>query len=116
MRLGNQREIAIHLRDGMAWVADFRGERGELSTAGAWFAHNQDRWALRRATLHAVTPLPADIVQRIENLHRHMTQPSVGPALPRALAPLVEGLRTRPARLFSPLFRPRRAHPLDAAT
>jgi hypothetical protein len=89
MRLGNHREIAIYLRDGMAWVADFRGGRGEVSTAGAWFALNQDRWALRRATLDAVTPLPADIVRRIENLHCPAVKPGVGRASPQSLITLV---------------------------
>jgi len=115
LRLGNQREIAIYLREGTAWVADFRGGRGNVSTAGAWFALNQDRWALRRATLDAVTPLPADIVRRVEYLHRHTAQPSVSPALPRALATLVGGFRTKLARLFSALIGPRRAHTLDPA-
>ena len=90
MRLGNQREIAIYLRDGTAWVADFRGGRGELLTAGAWFALNQDRWALRRATLDAVTPLPADIVRRIENLHRPTAKPGVGRASPQPLMTLAD--------------------------
>lgn len=90
LKLGNQREIAIYLRDGTAWVADFRGGRGEVSTAGAWFTLNQDRWALRRATLDAVTPLPADVVQRIENLHRPAAKPGVDRPSPQALTTLAD--------------------------
>jgi hypothetical protein len=116
LRIGERREIAIYLRDGTAWVTDFKHGHGVVSTAGAWFALNQDRWALRRATLDAITPLPADIVQRIENLHRRMAQPSVGPALPRALVTLVGEFRGRLARLYHALLGPRPAHPLDPAT
>ena len=58
--------------------------------AGAWFALNQDRWALRRATLDAVTPLPADVVQRIENLHRPMAKPGVSRAFSHPLTPLAD--------------------------
>jgi len=116
LRIGERRELAIYLRDGTAWVADFKGGHGEVSAAGAWFALNQDRWALRRAALDAITPLPADIVQRIENLHRHMERPSVDLALPRALVTLVAGLRGRLARLLRPRFGPRPARPLNPAT
>jgi hypothetical protein len=34
-----------------------------------------DRWALRRATLDAVSPLPADVVQRLENDAASWVQP-----------------------------------------
>jgi hypothetical protein len=116
LRIGERREIAIYLRDGTAWVTDFKHGHGEVSTAGAWFALNQDRWALRRAALDAITPLPADIVQRIEILHRHMAQSSVGPALRRALVTLVGELRGRLAKLHRPLLGPRPARPLNPAT
>jgi hypothetical protein len=116
LSLSKRREIAIYVRDGTAWVADFKDGHGEVSTAGGWFALNQDRWALRRAALDATTPLPADIMQRIEYLHPRMAQPSVGPALPRALDSLIGQLRARLARLYPPLSGPRAAHPLDLAT
>ena len=48
LRLG-EREIAIYQRDGVAWVADFRGGRGEIFTAGEWFALNGRGRVLRRA-------------------------------------------------------------------
>jgi hypothetical protein len=102
LRLSARREIAIYLRDGTAWVADFRDGHGEVCPAGAWFALNQDRWALRRAARDAITPLSADMVRRIENLHRQMEQPRVRPARPQTLALLADGLRVRLARLFGP--------------
>jgi hypothetical protein len=68
-RLGEEREIAIYLRGGVAWVADFRGERSELYTAGEWFALNGSRGVLRRAGLDSAVPLPARLIERIERLH-----------------------------------------------
>jgi hypothetical protein len=88
LRAGDRREIAIYLRDGTAWVADFKGSRGEISTAGAWFALNRG-WASRRAVLNAVTPLPQELEERIERLHRHMEEHSDAPAIARALASLL---------------------------
>ncbi len=41
LRLSESREIVIYRRDGVAWVADFRGGRGEPFTAGEWFALNR---------------------------------------------------------------------------
>ncbi|HEY6241828.1 MAG TPA: hypothetical protein VIW78_13460 [Burkholderiales bacterium] len=69
MRLGETREIAIYLRGGVAWVADFRGGRGDLFTARDWFALNGRASLLRRAGLTSITPLPADVIGRIERLH-----------------------------------------------
>jgi hypothetical protein len=68
LRLG-EREIAIYQRDGVAWVADFRGGRGEIFTAGEWFALNGRGRVLRRAGLASMAPLTAPLVERIERLH-----------------------------------------------
>jgi hypothetical protein len=116
LRLSTRREIAIDLRDGTAWVAEFGPGHAEVSIAGGWFALNHDRWALRRATLEAITPLPADVVQRIEDLHRRMSKPSVAAALPRALVTLVRRLRGMLARQCRPLFGLQTAHPLESET
>ena len=69
LRLGECREIAIYQRDGVAWVADFRGGRGELFTPGEWFALNGRGSLLRRAGLTSIVPLPADAIERIARLH-----------------------------------------------
>jgi hypothetical protein len=69
LQLGEQREIAIYLRDGVAWVADFRGARGELFTAREWFALNGRSSLVRRAALDSIEPLPTRLVERIERLH-----------------------------------------------
>src|SRR4249919_3907612 len=69
LRLGETRAIAIYQRGGVAWIADFRGARGELYTVGEWFALNGRGSALRRAGLPAEAPLPAEVIERIERLH-----------------------------------------------
>ena len=67
LRLGETRELAIYRRDGVAWIADFGGVRGELFTAGEWFALNGGRASLLRRA--EPEPLPADVIERIERLH-----------------------------------------------
>ncbi len=104
LRLGERHEIAIYLRDGMAWVADFKAGRGEVFTASAWFSLNQGGNVLRRMALDSITPLPEDVAERIECLHRRMAKPSAGPAMLRELAMLIAGLRDRLARSCGPLF------------
>ena len=69
LRLGNEREIAIYRRNGVAWIADLRGGRGELFTAGEWFALNGRGGVLRRAGLDSIVPLPARLIESIERLH-----------------------------------------------
>jgi hypothetical protein len=73
IHLGAGHSIAIYVRDGVFWVADFRDGRGELMYGGSWFrfhagglryCHN------RRTALQASTPLTADMVAKIERLHR----------------------------------------------
>ena len=71
LRISETREIAIYRRGGISWVADFRGGRGELFTAGEWFALNGRASALRRA---GVAPLSAPVVERIERLHESVKQ------------------------------------------
>lgn len=116
LRIGERREIAIYLRDGTAWVADFKGSHGEISTAGAWFAINQDRWVLRRAALDAIMPLPQDIEERVERLHRSLEKQNAVPAIPRVLAKLVAGLGGWLVKFCGALLGRRPAQPFDSAT
>ena len=95
LRLGETREIAIYLRDGVAWVADFRGARGELFSARAWFALNGRSSVLRRAGLASIAPLPADVIERIARLHDAEDRAPL--AVPAAW------LRSRLARFFHEL-------------
>ena len=97
LRLGERREIAIYLRDGTAWVAEFKDGRVELFTVSTWFSLNQGGRALRRMDLDSITPLPEDVAERIERLHLHMEKRNDVPIIRRALAALVGELRGSPA-------------------
>ncbi len=113
LRIGERREIAIYLRDGTAWVAEFNDERGELFSVSAWFSLNRGGRVLRRMELDSVTPLPEDAVRRIERLHRRKEKRNDVPLMPRVLA--TGGLRGRLARLSRSLFGQRPARSLDPA-
>ena len=113
LRIGERREIAIYLRDGTPWVAEFNDGRGELFAVGAWFSLNQGGRVLRRMGPDSVTPLSQDVAQRIEGLHRGMERQNDVPVIARAVA--AAGLRDKLARLSRSLFGPRPARPLDPA-
>ena len=76
LRLSDRREVAIFLRDGTLWVADFVDGHGMLIDAVTWFRFfncgaRATTQARRRMVLESATPLSADLVERIERLHRH---------------------------------------------
>ncbi len=102
LRLGEQHEIAIYMRDGMAWVADFKDGRCKVSTASAWFASNQGGRVLRRMALDTIAPLPEEVVKWIERLHQRMAKASDHRLMSRAVATLVAGFRGWLARLSAP--------------
>ncbi|HKA44527.1 MAG TPA: hypothetical protein VKF40_21255 [Burkholderiales bacterium] len=96
LRLSGRREIAIYLRDGAAWVAEFCDGRSKLCTAGAWFASSAGRslvHAQRRGEVETITPLPRTLVPEIEALHRHAPGAVVGPAVWRFLTTLISAFR-----------------------
>ena len=93
--LGKRHEIAIYLRDGTAWVAEFRDGRGELFTVSTWFSLNQGGRVLRRMDLDSITPLPEEVMERIERLHLRVEKQSESPAIRRGIAALVGELRGR---------------------
>jgi hypothetical protein len=75
LRLSERREVAIFLRDGALWVADFIDGDGALMDAITWFRYfncgaQATADARRRLTLESATPLSEDLVERIERLHR----------------------------------------------
>ncbi len=113
LRIGERREIAIYLRDGTPWVAEFNGGRGELFAVSAWFYLNQGGRVLRRMDLDSIAPLSQDVVQRIERLHRRTERRNDVHAAPRV--PAAARLREKLARLSRSLFGPRPARPLDPA-
>jgi hypothetical protein len=73
LRRSERREVAIYLRDGKLWIADFIDGVGELIEPAAWFRFNCGtpwaRRAHRRMLFESAVPLSADLASRIERLH-----------------------------------------------
>ena len=73
LRLSTRREVAIYLREGPIWVADFVDGCGALTDAPTWFRFHcaaTVSWHLRRRmALESAMPLSRDLVTRIERLH-----------------------------------------------
>lgn len=74
LRLGAHREVAIYLRDGTVWVADFVDGNGVLIDPGTWLRFNcgapANVRAARRTARESAIPLTAELAARIESLHR----------------------------------------------
>ncbi len=72
LRRSDRREVAIFLRDGALWVADFVDGRGELIDAVSWFrfhcAGASVTHAERRMLHESATPLAPELTARIEAL------------------------------------------------
>jgi hypothetical protein len=73
LRLSARREVAIFLRDGALWVADFVDGDGALMDAITWFRYfncgpQPTADARRRLVLESATPLSEELVERIERL------------------------------------------------
>ena len=73
LRRSERREVAIYLRSGELWIADFIDGVGELIEPAAWFRFNCGTpWARRahhRMLFESATPLSVDLATRIERLH-----------------------------------------------
>jgi hypothetical protein len=73
LRLTERREVAIYLRDGALWIADFIDGSGTLSDAPTWIRFNcatPASWPLRRRmALESAMPLSDELIARIERLH-----------------------------------------------
>jgi hypothetical protein len=96
LRLSEIREVAIYLRKGAAWVADFNSGRAELHSASAWYTTGGGRMlvhAQRRDAVETISPLPDEVVRRIESLQHRMEEPTVGPAVQLALAAMLAVFR-----------------------
>ena len=74
LRLSERREVAIFLRDGALWVADFIDGEGEIIDAVTWFqfhcASLSTAQARHRMVLESGIPLSDELVARIELLRR----------------------------------------------
>jgi hypothetical protein len=86
LRLSARREVAIYLRAGSLWVADFIDGDGELFEPETWFRFNCGslgaRDAQQRMLREAGLPLFPEIVARIEALHQVAAAPGI--AAPQA--------------------------------
>ena len=74
LRLSERREVAIYVREGSLWIADFVDGHGELVEPTAWFRFNcGGPWARgqarRRMLLESAIPLSAALAAKIEELH-----------------------------------------------
>ena len=74
LRLSERREVAIFLRDGALWVADFVDGRGEIIDAITWFRFHcaalSTAQARHRMVMESALPLSEDLVARIESLQK----------------------------------------------
>lgn len=74
LRLSTHREVAIYLREGSTWIADFVDGHGVLADVHTWLRFNcgtpANAYAARRAALESAFPLTAELVARIEPLHQ----------------------------------------------
>jgi hypothetical protein len=74
LRMSEHRAVAIYLREGSTWVADFVDGHGVLVDVDTWFRFNcgslANPYAARRIALESALPLPAELIARIEALHR----------------------------------------------
>jgi hypothetical protein len=116
LRLGDQHEIAIYLRDNMAWVAEFKNGRASVSTASHWFSANQGGRLLRHVELASIVPLPDDVMERIERLHQRLAQAGRHPVTSSETATAVARFRSRLVKFFRSIRSKRSAWPRQTAT
>ena len=73
LRVSKYRAVAIYLRDGHTCIADFVDGRGVLFDVDTWFRFNcgslGNPYLSRRIALESASPLPAELVAKIEALH-----------------------------------------------
>ena len=73
LRLSEHHAVAIYLRDGVVWIADFVDGQGVLVDANTWFRFNcgnlANSHALRRMALESAMPISSELGVRIEALH-----------------------------------------------
>lgn len=77
LRLTARREVAIYLREGTLWIADFIDGDGEIVDAVTWFRFNcgATRHVRRRMLRESAIPLSPELAARIERLHRTARAP-----------------------------------------
>src|SRR5580765_702557 len=79
LRLSERREVAIYLRDGALWVADFIDGFGTLADAATWFRFScasSASWHLRRRmALESAMPLSSALIARSPRVHERRPLP-----------------------------------------
>jgi hypothetical protein len=77
LRQSERREVAIFLRDGALWVADFIDGEGNIVDATTWFRFNcgalSSLHARRRMVVESAVPLSPELVARIGRLNAPTT-------------------------------------------
>jgi hypothetical protein len=120
LRLSERREVAIFLRDGALWVADFVDGQGALIDAITWFRFNcgalSTAHARRRMVLESATPLSEELVERIERLHRPAAADNRRTAVRLVKAIAARLAQCRLAAMVVYRVGRRRLRPLDSAT
>lgn len=74
LRRNARREVAIYLREGILWIADFIDGDGQIVDAPTWIrfycGSPSTRHAHRRMALESAVPVSRELSMRIEQLHR----------------------------------------------
>jgi len=82
LRLSERRAVAIYLREGRLWIADFIDDSGELVEPAAWFRFNCGTHSAPRARdrmlRESAMPLSDELAAKIECLHRLAPPSSFG--------------------------------------
>jgi len=82
LRLSERHAVAIYLRRGSIWVADFIDNQGVIVDANTWFRFNcgtlANAQAMRRMKIESAMPLSSEVIDRIEALHRADSSPGLG--------------------------------------
>lgn len=117
--MGERHHIAIYLRRGLTWVAEFKEGYGELTDATTWFRFNCRNLAnshdLRRMALESAMPISAELGLRIEALHAAAIHRR-GQTLSELVAAITASVRqSHLATLMAARFRRRRAHTAPSA-
>ena len=114
LRLSEHHAVAIYLRDGVVWVADFIDGQGALVDANTWFRFNcgnlANSHALRRMALESAMPIPTELGARIEALHATAVHRRGEPLSELVAAITACVRRNRLATLLVARFRRRNAH------
>ena len=101
LRVSEHRAVAIYLRKGRTWVADFVDGQGVLIDVNTWFRFNcgslANPYVSRRIALESALPLPEELVVKIEALHRanQLLGPRKRPPWMSVLFPLLPRTRWR---------------------